>query len=728
MEQKKLIQLIDQAKSGDAEAFDELLQEAHTSVSYQCRKMLPNLQDAEDMTQEILLTVYTKLDTLQEPAAFWKWLNRITSTRCMNALTRNHVDLQFAEDEEGNSVLDQLEDQDERQIPDKALDNAETARMIDEIVSELPEAQRMTTLLYYYDEMSVKEIAQTMGVNENAVKGRLNLARKSIKAKVANYEKQGIKLYSVSVLPLLWYFLRKSAQAQASTEAAAACVAAVVGTGATAAAVTSATAAASTATTAGCALFGKIAAGVLASALSLGAIGFVVSTFTEPTVDSVPTQTSTTTLHIHSYTAVTTPPTATEHGYTTHSCLCGDSYVDSYTDPVGAAIIASGNCGTGICWSLDENGLLDISGSGVMNQFSANTGSPWSSYRAQIKKIVISQGVRNIGSYAFKDCSALTQISIPDSVIGVGLGAFYGCHALVQQEDGIYYAEKWIISCEQGVTAPAVRADSNGIAENAFSGCDSLEYIALPDGLFSIDSNAFYNCSSLQSIRIPSSIVWLGTNVFHNCSNLTGNTHENASYLGNEENPYFVLMAAESTTITACTVPVGTKYIYQAAFKNCSSLQEVVLPDSIGAIGAEAFQYCRKLTNIILPDKLVNWGTNVFYGCTGLKDVQLSSRLGYVPENAFGYCYDITEIVLPDGMLSIGPYAFHQCRGLIDIWIPASITNINNFAFSYCTSLTSIHYGGTIEQWKAIEKDNRWDSTTGTYTVYCTDGEISESS
>ena len=170
MEKEQLIALVRKSRSGDTESIEKLLQYAHTSVSYQCRKMLNNAQDAEDMTQEVLVTIYTKLDTLQEPAAFNKWVNQITATRCINALNRTHVEYQFAEDEEGHSILDTLEELDEQVIPDKAIDNAETARMIEEIVEGLPDVQRAATLMFYYDEMSVKEIAKTMKVSENTVK------------------------------------------------------------------------------------------------------------------------------------------------------------------------------------------------------------------------------------------------------------------------------------------------------------------------------------------------------------------------------------------------------------------------------------------------------------------------------------------------------------------------------------------------------------------------------
>ena len=203
MEKAELMDIIQKSKDGDMEAMEKLLLHAHTSVSYQCRKMLKNEQDAEDMTQEILVTVYQKLDSLNEPAAFNQWLKKITATRCINVLTRTHTELQFAEDEEGNSILNTLEEMDEKKIPDKWLDNKETTRMIEEIVNGLPDVQRLCTLMFYYSEMSVREIAHSLKVSENTIKSRLNYARKAIKEKVLDYEKKGVKLYGISPLPFL---------------------------------------------------------------------------------------------------------------------------------------------------------------------------------------------------------------------------------------------------------------------------------------------------------------------------------------------------------------------------------------------------------------------------------------------------------------------------------------------------------------------------------------------
>ena len=255
MEKADLTALIVKAQAGDQEAMEEILRTAHTSVSYQCRKLLRDPRNAEDATQEVLLTVYTRLGNLKNPAAFWGWLNTTTANRCMDVLRRDNVELQFAEDEEGHSVLDSLEELDEQSVPDKSLDNAETTRMIEEIVNSLPEAQRICVLMYYYDEMSVKDIAAALGVPENTVKSRLNYARKAIKEQVLDYEKKGVKLYGLSPLPFMLYFLLRAAEETADSAAAEVMAKKAVELGAAAAAGAGGTAAA------GAAAGGKAAAG-----------------------------------------------------------------------------------------------------------------------------------------------------------------------------------------------------------------------------------------------------------------------------------------------------------------------------------------------------------------------------------------------------------------------------------------------------------------------------------
>ena len=93
MEKERLIELVERCTRGDVAAAQELLTASYAPVFYQCRKMLKNTEDAEDAAQEILIQAYQKLKSLQEPAAYWGWLNRIAATRCVNILSRTHRDL-----------------------------------------------------------------------------------------------------------------------------------------------------------------------------------------------------------------------------------------------------------------------------------------------------------------------------------------------------------------------------------------------------------------------------------------------------------------------------------------------------------------------------------------------------------------------------------------------------------------------------------------------------------
>ena len=247
MEQEKLLELIRRSREGDPDAREELVRAAQNRVYYHCKKMLKHEEDARDAAQDVLLTMLTSLDKLKEPAAFWGWVNGITANRCKHLLTTPHKEWQIPEDEEGNSMLESVESLDETLVPDKALDNEETRRMILGLVDDLPPEQRMTVLFYYYDEMTVKQIAEAMDTSEGTVKSRLNYARKSIKAGVEDYERKGIKLYSVSPILLLVYFLRQEAATSLLDPAAAAAMAGQVLSQAGSAAGTVAESAASTA-------------------------------------------------------------------------------------------------------------------------------------------------------------------------------------------------------------------------------------------------------------------------------------------------------------------------------------------------------------------------------------------------------------------------------------------------------------------------------------------------
>ena len=273
--------------SGGQQAQEELVLAAQNRVYYHCRKMLKHEEDALDATQEILISMLTRLDRLQDPEAFWGWLSAMTANHCRNVLTRGRREAQIPEDDEGNSLLDAFESLDEQTVPDKALDNDETRRMIVELVDQLPPPQRQCVLMFYYEGMSVKDIAAALETSEGTVKSRLNYARKAIKSGVDAYAAQGVKLYSA--LPFLVYFLQRDAGIGGLSASAAEALARSVLAGAagTAAAGTAAAGAAGTVAPSGGAAAGTAAAsggtashalsGLLAHKATLGLAGLAAA-------------------------------------------------------------------------------------------------------------------------------------------------------------------------------------------------------------------------------------------------------------------------------------------------------------------------------------------------------------------------------------------------------------------------------------------------------------------
>ncbi|MBR2952191.1 MAG: leucine-rich repeat domain-containing protein, partial [Clostridia bacterium] len=145
----------------------------------------------------------------------------------------------------------------------------------------------------------------------------------------------------------------------------------------------------------------------------------------------------------------------------------------------------------------------------------------------------------------------------------------------------------------------------------------------------------------------------------------------------------------------------------------------IEIPANVTSIGYGAFENCSGLMSIKLP----------FVGAEN--DGTGNTRFGYIFGASYYYDNDdyvpasLKEVIITGGT-SIGSYAFYNCSGLTSIEIPASVTSIGDKAFYGCSSLTSIHFGGTKAEWNAIAKGSIWNSFTGKYTVYCTDGNLSK--
>ncbi len=249
----------------------------------------------------------------------------------------------------------------------------------------------------------------------------------------------------------------------------------------------------------------------------------------------------------------------------------------------------SGQCGDDVYWALDDEGTLTISGSGAMQDYTAET-SPF--HEKSFSRVIIEEGVTSVGSYAFYDCSALNSVTLPQGMTGIGDSAFRLCWNLNS------------IEIPAGVTA---------ICQYAFSGCTALREAILPDGLISIGNYAFNKCSRLSSITLPEGVTIIGDAAFRNCKSLSG-----------------------------IVIPGSVTSIGAVAFSGCSGLTSISIPDGITGIGRYTFYGCGSLTDISIPDSVTSIGSYAFDGCDSLQTVAANTCGTYVYYWAKSMGYQVT--------------------------------------------------------------------------------------
>ncbi len=311
--------------------------------------------------------------------------------------------------------------------------------------------------------------------------------------------------------------------------------------------------------------------------------------------------------------------------------------------------------------------------------------------------------VTGIGRAAFRGCTALQSVTIPDSVTRIGHNAFSECTSL--QSVCITDLAAWCGIMFSGAASTPMCNGANlylngelvtdlvipdgvtSIGYYAFYNCDSLQSVTIPSGVTSIGHDAFSECTSLQSVTIPDSVTSIGYNAFFDCNSLRSvsvsdsltsigrDAFHNTAYYNNinnwENGVLYIdnyLIKAKDTVSGACSIKDGTKVIANAAFSDCTGLQSVSIPDGITSIGDYTFNKCTSLQSVTIPDSVTGIGDFAFFGCISLQ-----------------------SIAIPDSMTSIGSAAFEYCTSLQSVNIGSGVTEIWLSAFDKCTSLQSVY-------------------------------------
>lgn len=322
---------------------------------------------------------------------------------------------------------------------------------------------------------------------------------------------------------------------------------------------------------------------------------------------------------------------------------------------------------------------------------------------SMLTTITIPDNISSIGEYAFYGCSNLKKINIPNSVTKIGNGAFTSCSSL---QYNIYGTGKYMGNDENPymmlvgttstyITSFEIHKDTKYIKENALYKCTKLTDIAIPEGVVYIGNSAFYGCSSLTNATIPETVQEISVSAFKNCTALTYNVYDNGNYLGNSKNPYMVLVGAVSTDITSCKIHNDTRIILDSAFRDCTNLTDITIPEDVVNIGTYAFRNTG-ITKIEIPDSVTKIGTYVFADNTKLSSVILSENLEAVENRTFSGCTALDTIDIPDSVTIIGDNAFYNCTALSNITIGDSVKHIGENAFYNCSSLANIEIPNSV--------------------------------
>ncbi len=342
-------------------------------------------------------------------------------------------------------------------------------------------------------------------------------------------------------------------------------------------------------------------------------------------------------------------------------------------------------------YSNDEYGVLfDKNKTTLMKYPAGNTRTSYT----------VPNNVTSIVSEAFSHSTSLTSVTIPDTVTTIGRYAFEYCTSLTN------------ITIPDSVTS---------IDEYTFRSCCELASIIISNGVTSIGDYAFYSCTSLTSITIPDSVTTIGDYAFA----LYSTSLTDVYYSGTEEQWNKILIDSNNWCLTNATIHFNSMGVVSGAcgeeltwtfdkstgtltISGTGDMDNYINEQNNTTIDRPWEDFIHEIKNIIIGDSVTAIGDRAFLDCTYLTYVDIGRSVTSIGDFAFYFCIDLTDILIPEKVRSIGELSFSNCLFLENITLHENIAHIGVQAFICCDSLKNVYYSGTEQQWHkiTIEVDN----------------------
>lgn len=336
--------------------------------------------------------------------------------------------------------------------------------------------------------------------------------------------------------------------------------------------------------------------------------------------------------------------------------------------------------------------------------------------------------VTSIATNAFLSCD-ITSVKIPDTVTYISVSAFYKCENLTKAE---------FASIESLCSIEFYDRYANPLYSARYLWIDGQEIsnLVIPNTVTAVSSYAFVRCLGLTSVEVPNSVVTIGGEAFYKCENLTKVEFAsiesvcNIKFIDYYANPLSEAgyLWIDGKEITDLVIPNTVTAIGDYAFTECNSLTSVKIPNSVVSIGKDAFicerltkaefasieSLCnikfkditanplssanhlwidgKEITDLVIPSTVTAIGDFAFAHCIGLTSVEIPNSVTSIGCSAFEYCKNIPSVNIPNSVISIDMYAFESCEKLTSVYLPASLNLIASGAFNNCLQLSSVYY------------------------------------